>query len=931
MSKKRKRQDDFQKVKLKVGKKKPKSDNATNTNFKTQAVHVPEQLKTDASLPTNNRKLNVKDLLTQLHHYNSGVKQSALTGLKDLVSQHPSVITSHLSNILSDVSAVFTDKDPTVRAAAVRLLHFLAPRISGEQMAPFYPLVSAHLSSAMTHIVEGIQEDALKVLDVLLEHYPELLTESSNVLLKNFVELISHQKFSKEMKAGGKTSSWILSINPNRHITSQQWRLNVLTRLKKFLQTVVEGLSHSVENEAIFETDDRTGSEYMSTLEVNWEQYINGQQQIQLYEHSGSQPCIAAPFRLRSLLGIGVGTEDGLSSIENLKAFIKTLVPLLLDCWVEASPSQLVAPIPGNLLEPEAMMLMMQVLSIIQLLWKLMHQQDETQKLESWLRNQYLNDFKNHFIRNFPYSVMETLKPKKKDGTKKEKQGAAVLNGADHILALNLALCQVMVLLTNTSTVHLDTEWLEQIRKFVTESLSDGRKLSSHQLSGLLMVVWRLVLIQRNRGASEELLRAVYTQYQQQGLTLSVRTLLLHFFSGLYLREKSSNLLISRSKLLTRWLAGLPLQLAQLGSRNPLLSAQLINVIHAAAARANKELLQSLQSNVYRLYDPQDGTLVLLPSDMQHCLVQLVYFLPCISPELLSCLSRCCTMGRLSSKLATCLIRILHTRSSFGGWTTSLQDSVVKDVDYFSFLFSTLTGFSGDELAWLQNSNSNPHVRQTQFSPVRLYVTDLDQFVHHWTLTEVVCHCLSSIPSRIQCCDILQSAICKHLVGVNLLPDSTAGSVLTAVSQLIDPAFIPNECLLKFLASCCYSLLYFILTLEKNSRGNTQKWDLLWSSCLTALIHIPRLLRLMLQGVKVNGSSQEELPVIAQVLRLLLKQAQLRQHMVANAALLQQVIQDITNCKTGDGQEQWLTELHYWFSISITARPRGTTSLPVTY
>lgn len=54
--------------------------------------------------------------------------------------------------------------------------------------------------------------------------------------------------------------------------------------------------------------------------------------------------------------------------------------------------------------------------------------------------------------------------------------------------------------------------------------------------------------------------------------------------------------------MLSRWLAGLPLQLAQLGSKNPLLSAQLIDVIHVAAAHSNKELLQSLQSNVYRLY-----------------------------------------------------------------------------------------------------------------------------------------------------------------------------------------------------------------------------------------------------------------------------------------------------------------------------------------
>lgn len=58
-SKKKKRQDDFQKVKLKVGKTKPKADNATNTNFRTKGIHLSEQLKRDTSGPTTHRQLGI--------------------------------------------------------------------------------------------------------------------------------------------------------------------------------------------------------------------------------------------------------------------------------------------------------------------------------------------------------------------------------------------------------------------------------------------------------------------------------------------------------------------------------------------------------------------------------------------------------------------------------------------------------------------------------------------------------------------------------------------------------------------------------------------------------------------------------------------------------------------------------------------------------
>lgn len=66
--------------------------------------------------------LTLQDLLSQLHHYNDNVKHSALLGLRELLSLNPSLLEQHLSRLLSEVAAVFTDKDDSVRAAATRLL-----------------------------------------------------------------------------------------------------------------------------------------------------------------------------------------------------------------------------------------------------------------------------------------------------------------------------------------------------------------------------------------------------------------------------------------------------------------------------------------------------------------------------------------------------------------------------------------------------------------------------------------------------------------------------------------------------------------------------------------------------------------------------------------------------------------------------------------
>ncbi|KAB0353481.1 hypothetical protein FD755_023817, partial [Muntiacus reevesi] len=303
-------------------------------------------------------------------------------------------------------------------------------------------------------------------------------------------------------------------------------------------------------------------------------------------------------------------------------------------------------------------------------------------------------------------------------------------NNVDHLL-LNLTLSDIMVSLANASTLQKDSSWIERIRKFVTETLEDGSRLNSKQLNRLLGVSWRLMQMQSDREATESLIKAVYTLYQQRGHLLPVPTLLLKFFSKSYQKEELRSYRIRyRSKVLSRWLAGLPLQLAHLGSRNPELSTQFVDIIHTAAARANKELLKSLQVTALRIYDPQEGTVVVLSAESQQLLVQLVYFLPSLPADLLSRLSCCCIMGRLSANLAAMLIGILHMRSSFSGWKSSVKEwngsdqLNISNEDYFSFLFSTLTGV--------------PHVIQTQLSPVLLYLTDLDQFSHHWDITEYV-------------------------------------------------------------------------------------------------------------------------------------------------------------------------------------------------
>ncbi|KAI7806554.1 testis-expressed protein 10 homolog isoform X2 [Triplophysa rosa] len=928
MTKKRKRQDDFQKVKLKVGKKKPKADNATDVNFRSKAIHLPEQLKQSNAGPTTHRQLNIKDLLSQLHHYNSNVKQGALVGLRELLSGHPTLVEQHTSAILSEVAALFTDKDGTVRAAAVRLLRFVSQCIPVERVAPFFPLLSAHLTCAMTHISESIQEDALRVLDVLLEHFPGLLSQRHNILLANFFELISQRRMGKKGGTGQDKPSkgrFVLSFNTNRSVTAQQWRLTVLLRLSRFLQAVVEErpLEEGMTNRNALEM--WAGEKSSTTpIEVKWEEHAFGKGRIQMFEHSGATPTPHSTYRLRPDSNLAVGMNKDLNSAETVQGFAGTLVPLLLEIWVEAAGGERVQTDSGHLLSPESMALMFQILTILQLLRRLTPQGDQQDILDAWFRNTYLADFKHHFMKNFPYGLLEVARHKKKvDGKRFHQQAvvATVAGGNVEPLALNVTLCQVMVTLSLkgcSDGVGQDADWLGPIRDFIKETLSSGSKLSSKHLAALLEVVWRMIVTQRSRVVTDELLQAVYVQYQQRNLGVTVRTLLLSFFSQLYIEEHQNHPHIARSKILACWLASLPVQLVQLGSRNPQLSAHLLETVQSAAARGNKDLLNILQKRACSLYDPQDGCVVVLPVESQKKLVQILYFLPVIPPELLSCLSQVCNAGRVSASLATTLMRTIHLRSPLSGWSSGSQDVPVKDVDYLSFFFTTLTGFSSETLEALQHTDEDCLLPSSTLSPLSVLATTLEQFLHHWDVVEEVCHCLETLGSRAQCFDVIQTAIIKNLCGLAVVPDCLCTAVLRCIPLLLDINFLPSDTLLHFLSDCCLTMLNLLLQLEQSTR----KRDRVWEACFTALSAVPRLLRLVLQSFRVCDLCEEELPLLAQILSLLLQHAQLRNHMMANASLLQHIIQDLTHFYSGETREQWLTDLLYCYSVTLSG-PRA--------
>lgn len=179
-----------------------------------------------------------QELLSQCQHFSASVRREAVSGLHELLTFHPDVISSNLSLLLERVSELFVDKDAEVRSNVTKLLRVLFLGISLQNMSPFFSLLSAHLCCAMTHIYDDIKGDSLSILDLCLEHYPSLVTADSSRILENFLEQIS-------AKSNTNKKQRTLLVNPNNKLTSQKWRLRVLQRIHSFLRALIQTKIHN--------------------------------------------------------------------------------------------------------------------------------------------------------------------------------------------------------------------------------------------------------------------------------------------------------------------------------------------------------------------------------------------------------------------------------------------------------------------------------------------------------------------------------------------------------------------------------------------------------------------------------------------------------------------------------------------------------------
>ncbi|KAF3911634.1 hypothetical protein AA313_de0201789 [Arthrobotrys entomopaga] len=235
--KKKEKQKDFAKPKLKVGKTKPKADNHTSTSFKSKAIVVGHQSLNTAA-PTLQTQL--KHNLTLLNHHAYNTRRDSLAHIASVLSSSAPNPPISYSILLPALAPLILDSAAPVRTQLLTLLTNLTkPKdlrqdaiIPVDAVRMHTPLFLLYIHSAMTHISTDIRGDSTNFLSWLLDVVGEDAVRGAKgwgKTLKCWMVLLGWE--SGKSDPGIRTSTIEFS-DPGKNKKASQQHLTVL---KKFL------------------------------------------------------------------------------------------------------------------------------------------------------------------------------------------------------------------------------------------------------------------------------------------------------------------------------------------------------------------------------------------------------------------------------------------------------------------------------------------------------------------------------------------------------------------------------------------------------------------------------------------------------------------------------------------------------------------------
>lgn len=177
--KKKRKDGDFQKVKLKVGRKLKRDSNETKAEFSSRKIILKEV------------RSHSNDPLTALAHHSEHISQSGKISLLNHFNSalNPEIVKSLNKPILDSLSKFLIDRSDQVRSSTMKCLktcfnHMKQQRLSTKE---FLFNLKPYLDCAYTHVTSSIANDCQKFLEYFVNlNEPQIFEPLMHIVLRRY-------------------------------------------------------------------------------------------------------------------------------------------------------------------------------------------------------------------------------------------------------------------------------------------------------------------------------------------------------------------------------------------------------------------------------------------------------------------------------------------------------------------------------------------------------------------------------------------------------------------------------------------------------------------------------------------------------------------------------------------------------------------------
>lgn len=859
----KKKNPDFQKVKFKVGRTLKKNTNITDTSFKAKKIFIREKEKSKTE-PTTHRKLNVKELLIRLRHHNPSARIEALTGLSELLSEHPEIVISSLSLLIEKISEMIIDNDDTVRKTALKTLEVVFKYSTSDHMTPFFNTLKSYLNCSATHIITSIHNDSLSFLDMLLNYFPSLTTKTCSKVLENLMDLTIK--------------------NSSKALTKK--KTGILLSLEKFLEiTLNVEIDHS-KNELKLSHSDFLESSHNPV-------YRNGCMNSYIMDKFNLHPNLTVSSEIESIIGNPICGVNFLTITKNF------LLEFLNDC---KSSSLLYSSDKLNKLTItlQVMQHVMNILISLQICAETSDLKNGTTKMMETFYSLFQCKDLLKFFSFFPFIAQNQFSYSSKH---KENQ----------YVYFNLCVCNAFVV-TFPETSLETKKYYEKVIKYISKSLNDN-EISGAALTSKIVKIMKNLTNNSNidKALLEELFCTLYNTQKSWNLGRNDRNIVMKYFGEL--TQDNCSYFIN-SSVFENWMKSILQELSDFIQKDPSLPTIffIIKNANTLALRGLSLFLEELQQSYSRILDIFTTICKNFPNEdgLHRCIVELISFIPKLTREILIELANVLIKSYIPIKPVLYLIEFLHNRI--------LKSNCNFDIGLFvSFLLGLVLGILKKDVSdlyeeYLKNEKLLQLRNMLPLSEISFVIIPSDKNIwcRHMTLVEKISdmillyHDIEDFPKYIQ--NFIHVTLTKY----PCFPTYSSASILILQKKLSErfPGSIANQNLTIMMS---LSLLFHsIAAVNSKYYNETENESVFRIVCqfLSELNLSSKLCNFIWDYVKVTTIQQAT--ILGAVFLLLLKNQLIK---LEELILIENILSDLQLRFPQIINKTWWRELNYYIKV----------------